>query len=84
MLLNGKYIQYSKLFVGIAGLVYLVQLISTTILVCTCNYAANALLEIFATTTGLVGVFFGCYTGNSAAEKYLNTKNQNTQNKTSG
>lgn len=68
---NGKYVQYSKRVVSIAGIAYLIQLIATITLVCVYNFAASALLEILGTTTGLVGVIFGCYTGNSAAEKYI-------------
>lgn len=84
MKINGAYIQYSKLFVGIAGVTYLIQVIATIVLVCICHYASEALLEILGTTTGLVGLFFGCYTGNSATEKYLNTKitTTTTTNKT--
>lgn len=75
---DGKYIQYSKLFVGVAGITYLIQVVSTIVLVCVCNYAASALLEILGTTTGLIGVLFGCYTGNSATEKYLKAKTTTT------
>ena len=71
---DGRYIQYSKIFVGIAGIAYLVELVAIIVLVCMCHYAANALLNILSTTTGLVGIIFGCYTGNSAAEKYIKNK----------
>ena len=77
---NGKYVQYSKRVVSIAGIAYLIQLIATITLVCIYNYVASALLEILGTTTGLVGVIFGCYTGNSAAEKYI--KNEAATNLT--
>lgn len=71
---NQKYIQYSKLFTGIAGAAYLIQVTVTIVLVCIYNYAASALLDILGTTTGLVGVIFGCYTGNSTIEKYIRNK----------
>jgi len=74
MEIGGKYVQYSKLFVGIAGVAYLMQVVATIVLVCVFDYASSALLEILGTTTGLIGLFFGCYTGNSATEKWFNTK----------
>lgn len=42
--------------------------------------ASDALIEILGTTTGLIGIIFGCYTGNSAAEKYIRGKSQYTSN----
>lgn len=88
MEVNGKYIQYSKVFTGIAGVAYLIQVIAMIVLVCLCNYAADALLEILGTTTGLVGVIYGCYTGNSATEKVIRSKSTSvtttTQKTTSG
>lgn len=86
-----KYVQYSKLFTGAAGAAYLIQVTATIILVCTNNYASHALLEILGTTTGLVGLIFGCYTGNSTVEKYIKNKSlvdqavsKDTMNTTSG
>lgn len=74
MMHNKKYIQYSKIFTGTAGAAYLIQVAITIVLVCTNNYASSALLEILGTTTGLVGLIFGCYTGNSTVEKYIKNK----------
>lgn len=78
MVVSGKYVQYSKRFVGIAGVAYLIQVITTIVLVVVYNYAADALLDILGTTTGFVSVIFGCYTGNSAAEKYIKAKTTTT------
>lgn len=69
-----KYIQYSKLFVSISGIAYLVQVFLTIYLVCTNSCVSSSLIEILGTTTGLVGIIFGCYSGNSAAEKYIRGK----------
>lgn len=74
MKINGEYVQYSKAFTTVVGLSYLVQVVATIILVCKCEYASSALLEILQTTTGLFGLTFGCYTGNSAVEKYITKK----------
>lgn len=70
---NIPYVQFSKKFVSIAGVMYLIQVVVTTILVCTNNYAADSLLEILGTTTGFIGLVFGCYTGNSVSEKFIKT-----------
>ena len=69
-----RYVQYSKIFAGVAGIAYLIQVTVTIVLVCVYNYAASALLDILGTTTGLVGVIFGCYTGNSTVEKYIKNR----------
>ena len=74
MNLLGQYMQYSKLFTSAFGLAYLLQVTSTVILVCIFPDAQDALLELLKTTTGLFGVVFGCYTGNSTMEKYINKK----------
>lgn len=78
---NGtKYVQFSKIFVGISGVFYLIEVFLIIYLVCSKSYASDALIEILGTTTGLVGIIFGCYTGNSAAEKYIRGKSQYTSN----
>lgn len=74
MKINGEYVQFSKLFTTVVGLSYFIQVIVTMILVCKCEYASSALLDILKTTTGLCGLTFGCYSGNSVAEKYIRNK----------
>lgn len=69
-----RYVQYSKKFTGVAGVAYLIQVIATIVLVCVYSHASSALLDILGTTTGLVGLIFGCYTGNSAVEKYVKNR----------
>lgn len=71
MKINGEYVQFSKLFTTVVGLSYFIQVVVTMILVCKCEYASSALLDILKTTTGLCGLTFGCYSGNSVAEKYI-------------
>lgn len=71
MNIRGTYIQFSKVFTSLAGLAYFVQVVATIILVCMADYAAESLIEILKTTTGVVGVIFGCYSGNSAVEKVV-------------
>lgn len=69
-----RYVQYSKIFAGVAGIAYLIQVTVTIVLVCMYTHAASALLDILGTTTGLVGLIFGCYTGNSTVEKYIKNR----------
>ncbi len=74
MNLLGQYMQYSKLFTTAFGVAYLLQVASVTVLICLYPDAQDALLELVKTTTGLFGIVFGCYTGNSTMEKYINKK----------
>lgn len=74
MKIRGQYVQYSKLFTSLAGLAYFIQVVITIILVCTNIESSDALVEILKTTTGVMGVVFGCYTGNSAVEKVVTSK----------
>ena len=76
MNIRGKYVQYSKVFTSLAGLAYITQVIVTIVLVCTADYAADALIEILKTTTGVMGIIFGCYSGNSAVEKVVTKSTQ--------
>lgn len=71
MKIRGTYVQFSKVFTSIAGLAYFFQVVVTVVLVCTADYASDALIEILKTTTGVIGVIFGCYSGNSAVEKVV-------------
>ena len=71
MKIRGTYVQYSKVFTSLAGFAYFCQVVATIVLVCTAEYASDALIEILKTTTGVMGVVFGCYTGNSAVEKVV-------------
>lgn len=66
--------QYSKLFTAAVGAAYFAQVVTTMVLVCSYSEAASALLDILKTTTGLFGLIFGCYTGNSAVEKVVSKK----------
>lgn len=77
MNIRGKYVQYSKVFTSVAGMAYIIQVIITIILVCTADYASDPLIEILKTTTGVMGIVFGCYSGNSAVEKVV-AKSQST------
>ena len=74
MNLLGQYMQYSKIFTSAFGVAYLLQIASVTVLICLYPDAQDALLELVKTTTGLFGIVFGCYTGNSTMEKYINKK----------
>lgn len=74
MKILGQYIQYSKIFTSYVGFAYLAQVCLTIFLVYTRPSVASALLEILKTTTGLVGLVFGCYSGNSVVEKYVTNK----------
>jgi len=69
-----RYIQYSKLFTSCFGVAYLLHVISTVVLICLFPEQAEYLLDALTTTTGLFGLVFGCYTGNSTIEKYINKK----------
>lgn len=66
--------QYSKVFTALVGLAYFAQVVATIVLVCTSIESSDALIEILKTTTGVMGVVFGCYTGNSAVEKVVTNK----------
>lgn len=68
------HVQYSKIFTSAAGIAYSAQVIATIVLVCLFPYQADALIDILGTTTGLIGLIFGCYSGNSAVEKYVVNK----------
>ena len=74
--MQGKYVQYSKLFVTVFGLAYIAHVAVTLILICTYPEQAEAFLETLEKTTGLFGIVFSCYTGNSAVEKYVVNKSQ--------
>lgn len=76
MNMQGKYVQYSKLFVTVFGLAYIAHVAATLILICTYPEQAEAFLETLEKTTGLFGIVFSCYTGNSAVEKYVVNKSQ--------
>lgn len=74
MRIGEAYIQYSKIFTAVVGVLYAVQVGATIALVCHCPDAAEYLLDILSTTTGLFGLVFGCYTGNSVVEKVNTTR----------
>lgn len=78
MNIRGSYVQYSKVFTSLVGLAYFAQVVATIILVCTADYASDALIEILKTTTGVMGVVFGCYSGNSAVEKVVTKSSTKT------
>lgn len=69
-----EYVQYSKLFTASVGIAYALQVIATISLVCIRPDSADFLIEILSTTTGLFGLVFGCYTGNSVVEKVNTTR----------
>lgn len=74
MHIRGHYVQYSKVFTSLAGLAYFIQVVATIVLVCTVHDVSDALIDILKTTTGVMGIVFGCYTGNSAVEKVVTNK----------
>ena len=74
MRIGEEYVQYSKLFTASVGIAYALQVIATIALVCIRPDAADYLIEILSTTTGLFGLVFGCYTGNSVVEKVNTTR----------
>lgn len=74
MNISERYIQYSKIFTSCFGVCYLLHVISTITLLCLFPEQAGYLLDALDTTTGLFGLVFGCYTGNSTVEKYINKK----------
>ena len=69
MRIGDTYIQYSKIITSLAALAYAAQVAITIVLACNVPEASDALIEILKTTTGLFGLIFGCYTGNSVVEK---------------
>ena len=69
MRIGNTYIQYSKIITSLAALAYAAQVSITIVLACNVPEASDALIEILKTTTGLFGLIFGCYTGNSVVEK---------------
>lgn len=74
MKIGEEYVQYSKVFTASVGIAYALQVIATIALVCIRPDSADFLIEILSTTTGLFGLVFGCYTGNSVIEKVNTTK----------
>ncbi|MCI6374096.1 MAG: hypothetical protein MR821_02225 [Clostridiales bacterium] len=74
MKIGEAYIQYSKIFTAVVGVLYAVQVGATIALVCRRPDAAEYLIDILSTTTGLFGLVFGCYTGNSVVEKVNTTR----------
>lgn len=76
MNLQGQYVQYSKLFVSVFGLAYIVHVAATLILICRYPEQSEAFLQTLEKTTSLFGIVFSCYTGNSAVEKYIVNKSQ--------
>lgn len=78
MRIGDTYIQYSKIITSLAALAYAAQVSITIVLACNVPEASDALIEILKTTTGLFGLIFGCYTGNSVVEK-VNTAKKSTE-----
>lgn len=74
MKIGEEYVQYSKVFTASVGIAYALQVIATIALVCIRPDSADFLIEILSTTTGLFGLVFGCYTGNSVVEKVNSTR----------
>lgn len=74
MKIGEEYVQYSKVFTASVGIAYALQVIATIVLVCIHPDSADYLIEILSTTTGLFGLVFGCYTGNSVVEKVNSTR----------
>lgn len=78
MRIGDTYIQYSKIITSLAALAYAAQVSITIVLACNVPEASDTLIEILKTTTGLFGLIFGCYTGNSVVEK-VNTAKKSTE-----
>lgn len=71
MKIGEQYIQYSKIFTSIAGICYIIQVLATMIMVCCKPESSDSLIAVLETTTGVVGIIFGFYSGNSAVEKVV-------------
>lgn len=71
MKIGEQYIQYSKIFTSVAGILYAMQVLATIVMVCLSPESSDALVSVLEVTTGVMGIIFGCYSGNSAVEKVV-------------
>lgn len=71
MKIGEQYIQYSKIFTSVAGILYAVQVLVAIVMVYLSPDSSDALVSVLEVTTGVMGIIFGCYSGNSAVEKVV-------------
>ena len=82
MNINGKYVQYSKVFTTSVGVGFALHIIAVMALSCLVPDAGEVMLETLKLTAAIFSMTFFSYTGNSIAEKYISHKSQT--NKTAG